>query len=296
MRDMKVCSDCRIGIANDDFSQLTDEDYERVRDAVHNLPAGAALTNLEYGFQIDPCECCGSKLHGDRYEVLIYVPTVNRDNLLKLADYLDSLPADYEHFHMEEFMLLGAEGTEETSVDFADLPLSEDTLTKCGSAACMIGHGPSAGIGIEFLRENQNIGWQVYGRKVFGTSHGTNEDVFTWLFGHQWAGIDNTHRGGAARIRYFLEHGLPTYQYPLDSTLPKYQDYLKKGTVSKFTIQIKTLLRWETTGEIDGEIATYDTYEQAQQEISECHEESGEDATDYRVVVHHTEDSRTSIL
>ena len=76
--EYSVCSDCLTAIANDDFTGLdyhyvpgTAKKYQRViQDGIEALGPGLCAGNEEYGFCKTPCDCCGSKLHGDRYQVI----------------------------------------------------------------------------------------------------------------------------------------------------------------------------------------------------------------------------------
>jgi len=113
----------------------------------------------------------------------------HRRNLTKLADYLDALPEGYERFDMWSYMLDGSNGHEVGRPGV--LP------SACGSVACAIGHGPSAGI-----RRRGDRNWEDYCSRVFGTG-----DAWSYLFSAQWAYFDNTPKGAAARIRTYLELG-----------------------------------------------------------------------------------------
>ena len=67
----------------------------------------------------------------------------NKENLTKLRDYLAALPDDYENLEMSCFAKnssIAAKSTPETG---------------CGTPACMVGHGPAAGIpfGYHWLQE-----------------------------------------------------------------------------------------------------------------------------------------------
>ncbi len=110
-----------------------------------------------------------------------------RDNLAKLAAYLEALPADYDKFKMNTYNT-DASGEEP---DFSTRP-----VISCGSAACAIGHGPAAGI-----RVYDDRSWWGYATRVFGTCDGSS------LAGKRMFGIDNggDHFDAAARIRKELE-------------------------------------------------------------------------------------------
>lgn len=110
-----------------------------------------------------------------------------RNNLAKLADYLDALPADYDRFNMSAYML-GADG-------YSTSPLRQAEPNVCGSCACAIGHGPAAGIG---LRGDPS--WPEYAERVFGT------DEAATSAGEYMFGVDNPNdpRAAADRIRKVL--------------------------------------------------------------------------------------------
>ena len=117
----------------------------------------------------------------------------HKDNLLKLAAYLETLPDDYEQFDMSEYMSARDGDYGET------LDISERSKPVCGTVACAVGHGPSAGI-----RLYGDANWGDYAERVFGYMSG---DSFEYMFGSRWSDIDNTPKGAAKRIRTFLELG-----------------------------------------------------------------------------------------
>lgn len=145
----------------------------------------------------------------------------NRDNLLRLAAYALSLPDDYEHFNMETF----------GDPDPGDgiLPVA------CGTAACMVGHSLAAGMRPPHDAEEKHswtdYSWNLYtAGEWIGNSdlivpasitpstassfHSRKPEMvaailWNWLFSGRWIHSDNTARGGAARIYYALEHGVP---------------------------------------------------------------------------------------
>ena len=93
-------------------------------------------------------------------------------NLQKLADYLETLPQNYSCFDMSDY------------TDFADFP-AEATTISCGTAACLVGHGPAAGIAVMSKEET----WEHYAKRVFGAYAGRahNNDVLHWLFSPEWS-------------------------------------------------------------------------------------------------------------
>jgi len=118
----------------------------------------------------------------------------HKANLLKLADYLENLPDDYEQFHMSDYMLTRDGDYWET------LGPDEQSKPVCGTVACAVGHGPAAGIRIYGDRD-----WTDYAYRVFGKMPC---DDFHYMFGSEWSNYDNTPRGAAARIRTFVSLGI----------------------------------------------------------------------------------------
>jgi hypothetical protein len=133
---------------------------------------------------------------------------VNRENLEKLATYLESLPKDYEHFCMETYFT-APDWDGEKEVAYA---LHNGGLNKCDAVACAIGHGPAAGILAlpeEIMRGS--VCWDDYCKRVFCDVH--SEDNLTpeykFLFYDAWEDYDNTPLGAAQRIRYLLAGNAP---------------------------------------------------------------------------------------
>lgn len=122
----------------------------------------------------------------------------HRENLEKLAAYLEALPEDYQDFDMSIFS-----GNN-----------SEPTVNPCGSAACAVGHGPNAGI-----RPYADATWEAYACRVFGVElHGTGHfahpggQLWHWCFEGDWCDIDNSAKGAAWRIRYYLQAGQAPFE------------------------------------------------------------------------------------
>lgn len=123
-----------------------------------------------------------------------------RANLQKLADYLSAIPENYEQFSMGTFYADDHGG---------HLPL--DLVKKldhvpCGTIACAVGHGPSAGIPI--IDEDES--WTSYAeRALIPPNEPQRVYAFDWMFAGRWEYTDDTPQGAAKRIEYYLEHGLP---------------------------------------------------------------------------------------
>jgi len=113
----------------------------------------------------------------------------HRDNLEKLATYLESLPEDYNQFRMKTFAMR-LEGRRVWPQD-AIYALKHD----CSTSACAVGHGPSAGIPV---RGDTN--WLGYCLRVFGVSVLDAEDG-AYMFGADWPDCP---KQAAERIRTVL--------------------------------------------------------------------------------------------
>lgn len=100
---------------------------------------------------------------------------MNRKNLKKLADYLESenLKAEFDMQYFENM---------------------------CGSAVCAIGHAPYAGI-----PKKPNEDWVDYSQRVFDI----RSVEWIWCFSEGWSKSDNSPQGAAKRINWLLNHGLP---------------------------------------------------------------------------------------
>jgi hypothetical protein len=154
-----------------------------------------------------------------------------RANLKKLADYLDTLPPDYKHFDMTYYT------DHEGNCDLEDIDelaskRPQEFLANCGTVACAIGHGPAAGI----RRYRTDIDcdgdfdWDEYSERVFGCI--SDNEVFEYLFDSNWCHNDNTHYGAAARIRYYLENGVPKKGFRVNYDTSIYERYRKDAVSS----------------------------------------------------------------
>lgn len=156
-----------------------------------------------------------------------------RQNLTTLATYLDTLPKDYEHFNMASYMCVNHTDNFDQLKNYA---LLNGGVSECGTSACAVGHGPAAGL---FFRENEFFeyedghiypNWSVYCRRAFiDDGFTTNGVAWSFLFSSSWRHVDNTTRGAAARIRYFLDNGIPEEYYWVSGclkSLPIYEPYL----------------------------------------------------------------------
>lgn len=76
--EYSVCGECLQAIANDDYFGL---DYyytpetatirqQAIKDGMQSLGPGLIAGGTDFGFCRTPCDCCGDKLHGNRYQVI----------------------------------------------------------------------------------------------------------------------------------------------------------------------------------------------------------------------------------
>ena len=67
--EYSVCPDCLMAIAYNDLPP--DREQARMIDiGMHELGPYLHPGGEEYGFCKTPCDCCGSRLHGNRYQVI----------------------------------------------------------------------------------------------------------------------------------------------------------------------------------------------------------------------------------
>ncbi len=138
------------------------------------------------------------------------------ERLMKLSAYLKNLPSQVE-FDMADF--------------HTKIPVVEDnTVTHiCATSACAVGHyalmedydATSWGVKPKVITEDwlrltdewvhpERMDWTGFCTKIIGVpAEAGNSRIFEWLFGSSWETVDNTPRGAAARIDYFLAHGVP---------------------------------------------------------------------------------------
>ena len=144
-----------------------------------------------------------------------YITQEQLENLGKLADYLERLPEDYEGFDMKYYLAIG--GGQEVNIE--DLNSGEfqyrltvddnNMFTECGTVACAVGHGPSAGIHLS----HDDTSWPDYAERVFGAAmngESFRNEVWDYLFDANWGyGPEATAADAAKRIRIFLSEGIP---------------------------------------------------------------------------------------
>lgn len=126
---------------------------------------------------------------------------MNHTNLKLLADYLWTLPDDYELFNMDTFN------------ETFSRPMLAARSGSCGTSACAVGHAPNVkGIPLPYQVED----WSDYSTRIFDLDWGEDHRGWDWCFSDNWTDADNTPKGAAKRIYYLLkvgEEGLPPFSY-----------------------------------------------------------------------------------
>lgn len=142
---------------------------------------------------------------------------MNKDNLLKLAKFLDTL--DQEQFHMK---YLRAEKYDHSRLGIKLISLFPQDIGKdintCNSIGCTLGWAVSIP---EFKLERGDFSntspfpllWNEYCYRIFDISPETI--VWDFLFSEEWEHIDNTPTGAASRIRYVLEGDIDLSDFEL---------------------------------------------------------------------------------
>lgn len=118
------------------------------------------------------------------------------ENLKTLAKYLEDLEINGLKFSMERYH------------DYGNF-MSDIDLLDCGTGGCAVGHAPYAGI--EKLKGEDFTSYSH--RTLVPVDHGLpmseiddqQQDIWDWLFSDDWAAIDDTPEGAAARIRAFID-------------------------------------------------------------------------------------------
>lgn len=143
---------------------------------------------------------------------------IHRERLRKLAEYLLT-QVPQEKFDMSIYRIW------------------DDVDHICGSAGCALGWSPAIMLGSTFRRYKSRSSsfFQLFSRIISKEYFGIDPDKNTWvyLFSGLWSWTDNTPQGAAARILYFLDHGVPGwFDGDRDANqwdTSHYQHYLKTG-------------------------------------------------------------------
>lgn len=126
----------------------------------------------------------------------------HKANLTRLAEYLAQLPDDYEKFSMKAYCSTNDEYGYIEDDDFGPDLAAAILANECGTVACALGHGPSAGI---TPTEDDNC-WESYSENRFGLFW--MSDGWAHCFGVEWAQDPetNTPKAAAERIYEYLCH------------------------------------------------------------------------------------------
>lgn len=112
---------------------------------------------------------------------------MNKENLLKIADYIETVPQ--EMFDMDVYR----DG--------------DDYSIECNSVGCVIGH--STILFPEIAEKHRIKEGQYKGKILFGEFSeevcGLTVEEWYWCFHSVWCNIDNTPTGAAKRIRMLVD-------------------------------------------------------------------------------------------
>ena len=120
------------------------------------------------------------------------ISSKQRRNLNKLVSFLEALPEDYGGLRMNRW----ADNNRDAAHAAPEHP--------CGTPACLIGHGPSAGVPLlpsEFGRFEFPI-WQSYASRAFASE----QDGLSFMIGGFWP---NSIPESIARIKLVLAGKIP---------------------------------------------------------------------------------------
>ena len=142
---------------------------------------------------------------------------MNKGNLSKLADYLET-EVKQKQFDMDLYR------SDEVG-RMCDFRSYHD----CGTVGCALGWAPFVEglepIDQEFDDDHYmgvSLIFASYQRRVFDLS----TIAWEWCFSDEWRSYDNTPKGAAKRIRYFVEHGQVPFGWcgPGSESVKHYQD------------------------------------------------------------------------
>jgi hypothetical protein len=138
-----------------------------------------------------------------------------RSNLKKLAIYL-STKRPSQRFNMTVYSRYRKSGGPIND------PRKQKSVPECNTICCALGNGIRAGVSAGRCDD-----WHEYSYKFVN-----NEDQYDWLFNYNWVYYDNTPKGAAYRIGYFLKCGIPSwFLFPASAgeQEQKYKECLKIG-------------------------------------------------------------------
>lgn len=127
----EVCSICLSAIANGDFTPIdysyngadADAKEKAVREGMEELTEDGGYLTVGDGkktndHSVYPCQCCGSKLHGERYEAIVIRETTPREESTILLDSARGqyIPRDFcKLFNSEMLRQFGSATIQELS-------------------------------------------------------------------------------------------------------------------------------------------------------------------------------------
>lgn len=115
---------------------------------------------------------------------------MNKDNLLKMADYIETIPQ--ELFDMDCSHRVG-----------------NRKRSKCQGIGDILGHCTILDNGLLPLYEDGFIDFITWSEEFTEIGWISNSNEWHFLFWSEWVYTDNTPTGAAKRIRYLVENGLP---------------------------------------------------------------------------------------
>ncbi len=136
-----------------------------------------------------------------------------RSNLKKLALFLSKKRAS-KKFDMQHYAKVNQNIVQ---------PQDIKEYNECATVCCAVGHGPYAGIPV-----GKSKGWNEYMEKFIPSY----DHSYDWLFSQDWKEFDNTPKGAAYRIGYYLKCGIPEWfdEYTImDDHRDKYKEAIKIG-------------------------------------------------------------------
>lgn len=130
---------------------------------------------------------------------------INKENLLKLADFLEKEVEGKREFDMFEL--------NENGNIYSDYPKEI-----CGTVACALGYAPLAfELKDEDYRDDGQFCYKHFCKRVFNIKWADDERLWAWCFSPAWADFDNSAKGAALRIRYLVNNKIvPSFRFDYD--------------------------------------------------------------------------------